>query len=106
MPTPTRSWRQRIGLMSSSAQASIRGLREARQEGGSLALENLGDDVGTIHWLSAFRFDQTIPAMPALVAGIYACKQGVGGRDKPGHDSLERRCTCTCICLDLFRGDR
>jgi hypothetical protein len=26
--------------------------------------------------------------MPALVAGIhaFACKQGVDGRDKPGHD--------------------
>ncbi len=46
--------------------------RIARQKGGSLALEDLGDDVGTVHWLSAFRLDQTITVMPALVAGIYA----------------------------------
>jgi len=40
--------------------------------------------------------------MPGLVPGIHAClfletKQGVDGRDKPGHDGRWRRATLTGI---------
>ena len=50
MPTPTRSWRHRIGRMSMAAQASITGIaRIAGEELGPLALEDFGDDVGAVH---------------------------------------------------------
>jgi hypothetical protein len=44
--------------------------------------------------------------MPALVAGIHVLlaatnKQGVDGRDEPGHDERERRFDVTEIHFDL-----
>ena len=44
--------------------------------------------------------------MPGLVPGIHdflkSCKQGVGGRDKPGHDA-EQEATGEIRCLVSFR---